>query len=86
MDMDMDTFFSEPNIASLRHLALPGTTATDRAALLRVLDERFINAQHRVNIGSSHSRDGSRRAINAGSALGQGRREAPNGKPGSIAC
>ena len=44
--MDMDTFFSETNIASLRHLALPGITATDRTALFRVLSKRFINAQN----------------------------------------
>ena len=43
--MDMDTFFSETNIASLRHLALPGITATDRAALFRVLNKRLIIAQ-----------------------------------------
>jgi len=44
--MDMDTFFSETNIASLRHLALPGITATDRAVLFRALSGRFINAQN----------------------------------------
>ena len=48
LNMDMDTFFSETNIASLRHLALPGTTATDRTALFRVLSKRFINAQNRA--------------------------------------
>jgi hypothetical protein len=44
--MDMENFFSETNIASLRHLALPGITATDRTALFRVLSKRFINAQN----------------------------------------
>ena len=44
--MDMDAFFSETNIASLRHLALPGITATDRTALFEVLSMRFVNAQN----------------------------------------
>jgi hypothetical protein len=44
--MDMENFFSETNIASVRHLALPGITATDRKALFRVLSKRFINAQN----------------------------------------
>jgi hypothetical protein len=44
--MDMDTFFSETNIASLRHLAVPGITATDRTALFQVLSKRFLSAQN----------------------------------------
>jgi hypothetical protein len=43
--MDMETFFSETNIARLQRLTLPGITATDRTALFRVLNEQFINAQ-----------------------------------------
>jgi hypothetical protein len=43
--MDMDTFFSETNIASLQHLALGGITVTDRTALFQVLSKRFISAQ-----------------------------------------
>jgi hypothetical protein len=46
LNMDMDTFFSKTNIASLRHLALPGITAIDRTALFRALSKRFINAQN----------------------------------------
>jgi hypothetical protein len=45
LNMDMDTFFSETNIAKLQLLTLPGITATDRTPLFRVLNEQFINAQ-----------------------------------------
>jgi hypothetical protein len=44
--MNMDSFFNETNIASLRRLALPGITATERTALFQVLSTRFINAQN----------------------------------------
>jgi hypothetical protein len=84
--MDMDTFFSETNIASLRHLALPGITATDRTALFRMLSRRFINAQ---NLAKHRRLAFARRQSQSdkcSSVLGQGRREASNGKPGSIAC
>jgi hypothetical protein len=84
--MDMDTFFSEANIANLWHLAVPGITATDRTALFRVLSRRFINAQNLAK----HRRLGFARrqsqSNKCSSVLGQVRREAPNGKPGSIAC
>jgi hypothetical protein len=82
--MDMDTFFSETNIASLRHLALTGITATDRAALFRVLSGRFINAQ---NLAKHRTRAFARRQSQSdkcSSVLGQGRREAPNGKPSQL--
>jgi hypothetical protein len=74
--MDMDTFFSETNIASLRHLALTGITATDRAALFRVLSGRFINAQ---NLAKHRTRTFARRQSQSDKSslvLGQGRREA----------
>jgi hypothetical protein len=44
--MNMDSFFNETNIASLRRLALPGIPATERTALFRVLSMQFINAQN----------------------------------------
>jgi hypothetical protein len=82
--MDMDTFFSETNIASLRHLALPGITATDRTELFQLLIKRFIDAQNLAK----HRKLAFATAV-AGRQLefcvGR-RREAPNGKPGSIAC
>jgi hypothetical protein len=44
--MDIDRFFSETNIARLQQLTLPGITATERTALLRVLNKQLINAQN----------------------------------------
>ena len=63
--MDMDAFFSETNIASLRHLALPGITATDRTALFEVLSMRFVDAQNLSKHPRLASRDDSHRAISA---------------------
>jgi hypothetical protein len=50
--MDMDRFVSDKNIARLQKLTLGGMTATQRAGLLEVLEEHFVNAQ---NLGR-HSR------------------------------
>ena len=82
--MDMDTFFSETNIASLRHLALRGITATDRTALFQELSKRFINAQNKTSEASIRATAAAGRQTQLG--FDQGRREAPNGNPGSIAC
>jgi hypothetical protein len=46
IDMDMDRFVSDRNIARLRQLTVAGITGTERMALFGVLNENFVNAQN----------------------------------------
>jgi hypothetical protein len=43
--MDMDRFLNDGNVNRLRQLAGPRITASERIALLQVLDDHFVNAQ-----------------------------------------
>jgi len=48
LNMDMDEFFRDENIATLQQLTVAGITAATRMELFGVLNERFIDAQNRV--------------------------------------
>ncbi len=48
LNMDMDEFFGEENIATLQQPTVAGITAAARMTLFGLLNERFIDAQNRA--------------------------------------